>query len=390
MHRLLPFLAFGVISLPETAFATLAPFIRSSMQLTEAQIGVVGGALMMGTLLATLPLGTLIDRLEVKKGVTFWMMALGTTFFAVAVQSTFGGLYAALLTVGIVRSGILPLVNKFIVVIHKARGRGKALGLIHSAAPIAGLLGALAFPRLAATMGWSSSYVVLAVLSLAVGTAFWALFSGHPGADEQRTKSVRKLFSNARPLLRLSILYAVYVSTMFAVRAFLALYLVDVIGFTAVTAGLFFGITQLASVGGRIAWGQLADNLFSTNRAMLLSLNAWVAAAVYMLLSLVTPESSNAWVVFLMIALGASVLSSWGTQSILLVDIVGEQSTAGAIALLMFFVALAGIGGPTLFGLVLEIFDSYSAASRLLGGIAVISAIGFASQKIEPHSATAV
>ena len=390
LTRILPFLAFGVIALPETAYATLSPFIRSSMQLTEAQMGIVGGALMTGTLLATLPVGAVLDKFEVRKAVSLWMIALGTTLFAVAVQSSFSGLYAALLAVGLVRSGNIPLVNKFIILSHKVRGRGTAMGLIHSAAPAAALLGALAFPRIAVTMGWGISYVGLAVLSTAVGIAFWALHSGDSGAGEERIKSMRSLFSKSRPLLRLSILYGVYVSTMFSVLAFLVLYLVDVLEYTAVTAGLFFGVTQLASAGGRILWGRLADNRFATNRALLLSLIAWATAAVYVLLSLLSPQSSTLWVLFLMIALGASVLSSWGIQSIMIVDVVGEQSTAGAFALLMFFVALAGIGGPTLFGLVLEIFESYPVAFRLLGGIAAISAIGFASQKIEPHSATAV
>src|SRR3990170_4967632 len=145
------FATFAVVSLADRAYAPLAPFIRSGLQLSQAQMGYAGGAIMAGTLLGT----------------------LGLSFLALSQQRTFYGLVAGLFVVGSVRSGVIPLVNKMLALRYGAEERGSAMGTVLAGGPLGGLIGALALPFLGQSHGWSAGYRLLGGTAIVLCLVCW-------------------------------------------------------------------------------------------------------------------------------------------------------------------------------------------------------------------------
>ena len=370
------FATFAVVSLADRAYAPLAPFIRSGLQLSQAQMGYAGGAIMAGTLLATLPLGALIDRTNTKRSLWLIVGALGLSFLALSRQRTFYGLVAGLFLVGSVRSGVIPLVNKVLALRYGAEERGSAMGAVLAGGPLGGLIGALALPFVGESQGWSAGYRLLGVTAIAIGLVCWRALPAL-GESSRDSSGSGTRGDHRRRLLALSLTYSVYVMTLYVVRSFLTLYLVDVVGVSPVLAGAFYALAQVAAVGGRVLWGVLADRFMATRRSWSLALNSGWTAVALVLLSLLSPESSPWAVAGLMVIWGLGVKSSWAIQSAVLADQARDGSVARSTAMLFFFMGFTGILGPVAFGSLLEATGSYFLGFRVFAGVAAASAAVF-------------
>ncbi len=341
-------------------------------------MGIAGGAMLAGLFVTVLPAGAIIDRVGSRLALGAIMTALGLAFIGVASQQSFWGLVAALFIVGLVGSGVKPAINKTIAIRYAREQRGTTLGLIEAGAPMAGLVGALVLPAVALAIGWNVGYRLIGVAALLSAFVCWVLI---PTVQFRRENS-RPLFHfvlrNQGTFLILSATYALTVSAVMAARVFLTLFLVDIVNLTAIVAGFYFALTQASAAGGRILWGILADRHFAQNRTGLLSLNTWLSAVSFALLSVLSAKSTPLMIAFVMLLLGISILASWGIMSVLVVDMAGEDSTASATSVILTLMVIAGVLGPIIFGIVVDLTDSYQLALRLFGGVLVLSAVLFA------------
>ena len=163
------------------ALILLAPFIRSNLGIDESQFGYFMSALMLGTLLTTLPIGSLLERCSTRWAFGTMMTVTGIGLFLVAYQSTFHGLIAALFFVGILRAGIVPLTNHVIAEYFASGQRGSITGFIFAAVPLGGFLGALVLPALGETFNWGAGYQLLGIVALIGGILAWILLPREKG-----------------------------------------------------------------------------------------------------------------------------------------------------------------------------------------------------------------
>ncbi len=358
------------------SLSLLAPFIRSELGIDKSQFGYIVSALMAGTMLTTLPTGALIGRLNISKAFTTIMTAMGLALFVVSGQDSLFGIMAALFLVGLLRTGITPLVNRVITEQFDRNQRGAIMGFIYAAVPLGGFLGAIVLPALGEFIEWSVGYRLLGSVALLGALITWKFTPKDMSLPHNNQPAFGLIFFRSRVFLILSLSYGLYALSM-ASEAFITLYLVDVVKISALIAGMFYGIIQVTGVGGRVVWGILSDRYFSNNRWWLLAATNWLSVISLILLTLLTPQSPWWTIAAIMILIGISAASSWGMLCTLLGDVVGIGSIAIATATIFFITNIADVIGPVLFGGTLQRTNSYQTAFSTFMCFAAFSALIF-------------
>lgn len=366
--------ALCIDALTVRSIALLAPFLRSGLNISVAQFGYVIGSLTLGTLLVVLPVGSLSDRVDARKFFPIILIGVGLGFFIVSIQTAFAGLLAAMFVLGIMRAGIIPLVNRMITGRFERAQRGATMGIIYAAVPLGGFLGAVVLPALSEAYTWNTAYRVLGIIAIAGG---WLSRNRiPPDSSVSTTHLVKQDRSSLRSkgFLILAAVYGLYALSLSA-DGFVTLYLVDVVAISAVAAGVFFGLIQLTGIGGRVFWGVLADRVFYNNRWWLLAIVNWLTVVAFILLTRLNSSSASWMIAVVMILIGLSVASSWGILSTVLGDVVKISSIAIATSVIYFITNIADVAGPILFGSALESTQSYQKTLTLFMGVAVFTAL---------------
>ena len=378
-------LALGVDAIAVRSMSLMAPFIRASLHLDDGQFGFVFSALTAGTLISALPAAALLNRLRPNRAFGAIMAVLGLALLIVAWQTAFIGLIAALFFVGLVRTGIIPMVNRVIMEQYDASQRGASMGVIYAAVPFGGVVGALLLPAIAQLLGWSAGYVLLGGVALLGGLVAWKLAPKDKASRPTPRLALGLTTIRSRTFMILAATYGLFALSMTA-DAFVTLYLVDVVKISALIAGTFFGLIQLTGVGGRVFWGILADRYFSKNRWWLLAATSWLLVVAFTLLTRL--NSASAWwmIAAVMIAIGMSSASSWGILSTLVGDIVGIESVAIASATVFFVTNITDVCGPVLFSSVHKLAGSYLTPLDLFAGLAALSACIFTWMAQRKHA----
>jgi MFS family permease len=369
-------IALVVDSLAVRSLILLAPFIRSVLGIGADQYGYIPGALMGGTMLTILPLSGILGRVDTRKAFGTILTASGILLFVLAWQVSLIGLIVTIFIYGIVRAGVIPLVNRTVAEQFDPAQRGSINGLIFAAVPLGGFLGALVLPAIAQHFNWVAGYRLLGTLALVGGLVTWLLLPKDHAAypTNQPRAGLRSFLS--KPFIVLCLAYGLFDVSMTA-ETFITLYLVDVVKISAVIAGVFFGLIQLTGVGGRVFWGILADRYFRKNRWWLLAFTTGLTALSFVLLISLNPKSPYWLIGLAMIGFGVSAASSWGILCTLVADVVGIGAVAAATATIYFFTNIADSTGPVLFSNVLKLTHSYQNALSIYTAIAIMTSMIF-------------
>lgn len=152
------------------AFLTgaLGPELRPALGMSDAFFGVAVGAFFLGAAVGSVVLGRLGERLGPRRMIT---VALLTTASASVLIATVVGsgwtLMACLSVAGTANSASQTAVNTLLSTGTDPGRLGLAVAIKQSGMPGATLLGGLAVPALALTVGWRWAYAAAAVLAVA-------------------------------------------------------------------------------------------------------------------------------------------------------------------------------------------------------------------------------
>jgi MFS family permease len=142
-----------------------------------------------------------------------------------------------------------------------------------------------------------------------------------------------------------------------SLTTYLVTFLHETLGFALVAAGLVMAVSQMAGVGGRIAWGYVADRFLGARRTLiLLALLMAVAAVATAFLS------PNLPLPVLMLVLGVFGASAIGWNGVYLAEVARQApagmasvATGGTLAVTFLGVVI----GPAAFGALSGAVDSY-------------------------------
>jgi predicted MFS family arabinose efflux permease len=257
-----------------------------------------------------------------------------------------------------------PLTPASSHVIRDLRGSA-ALAFIVSvrqtSVPLGGVLAGLIVPPLVLANGWEATCVVLGLCAASAGAVTGL---GMPLIRRETTRGARTESSSSvfgairfvwhRPrVLALSGMSLVFGAMQLILSSFLVIYLTAAAHLDLVTAGALLGVSQVAGVLGRLAWGFLADRV--RPRRVLAVIGILIAFASA-LAGLFSPNWPIAWITAVVILFGATA-SGW--NGVFLAEIMREVEP-GQVSLVtggsLVFTYFGVLVGPPLFAAMATLF----------------------------------
>ena len=297
-------------------FSVLAPEFANLTGLNERDFGISVTFFFLGTALSSPFSGVLVQRLgSVRTLVVIKLfMAAG---YLVCLAGTWSALMLAAFLFGIGYGPQGPVSMAVVTQRTPSDRRGLFLSIRQAGQPFAAAVGARILPPLMAFAGWQAGVYGI-VGGLVAGSVFVLLaaplFRLRHTSDPVGTRarfSLVSLLSGVAGLLRvpqglrlLWIVGFVFAITQISIMVFTYLYLLEVVGLSAIAAGIFLSNQQLASMLGRPVFGWLCD--VTGRSGYVLAVIALMIVATILGLLAVTVTTPTWLLVVLAIATGLS------------------------------------------------------------------------------------
>jgi len=355
---------------PAFLAGALGPELRSSIGLTEGFFGLVIGGFFAGSALGSIGLGRLGERLGARRMLTLSLLTTATVTALVAGLVRSGeALIVALAIAGFANSGSQTAVNKLLSQSIDPKRLGFAMAVKQSGMPGATLLGGLAVPAIALTVGWPFAYAAASVL--AVTALFLVLRFAPDDGPEATAAAVENSTPTAEVLTSQSALIAAAVAAGFSAAAagtlgsWLTSSATDA-GWSTGAAGVLLAVGSISGIATRLVLGWRADRTTSLpmrTAAIFLAFGALGAL-------LLAPRVEWAHAIAAVVAFGAGW--SWPALFNFAVVRANPGAAAQATGITQTGVYIGVFSGPIVMGQVVErasyaVGWSLVAASMLIG-----------------------
>ena len=374
------------------AFAVLASPLIDDLDLSRAQLGLIGSLNpLIGATSAPLT-GRLTDRIGARRSVVAVLVLSALCMALSAAARNPWGLALAAAVGGIPQGWGNPATNNLISSRVAVGRRGSVTGIKQSGVTLGLFLSGATMPVMASAWGWRVSMavfaVVFAILAIAVG--------GTLGPDPARPERVHPSIAPAtdrQPLDPFIVRLALYALLMGAaggaVGRFFPLFAEESVGFSTETAGLLVAVGGLLGIGARVMAGRWAEERIAPTR--LLGLLSVVGAGYCVLLAVVT--TSTRALLLLSPPLNAVGVAAWNSVAMLAIIMFVSTSKSGrasGIVMAGFFGGIT-ISAP-LAGLAVDAWGTYqpvwlAAAVLNLASSALMLTSGAAGRERESRAA---
>lgn len=382
--------AYLIVFLSRLCVGPLAPFLKQSFDLSNAQIGGLTSATAVAYAPTLIFAGWLADRIGVRRALLIGTAITGACIGAVALAPSYPVMLVLLACSGFGCGFIYPTAVKAIMVWFPARERATAVGVNQAAVNVSGMLGAAIMPALALAYSWRAGFVFAAGLAFAVFAV--ALFfyrdprpgespveaaperatmfeveQGLPGVtgDEAADRAALRpgflAVIRSRDILLLGFAAMFLCMIEFAALAHLVLFLHLSWTYSVVAAAGLLALCQAAGALGKPLTGLASDRLLGRRRKAPLLALACLAGIACAILAVIGPgQTGLLWTALLMLGVGAV---GWGGLFSTLAGETAGPAAAGAAAGVTGAIDNLGIFiGPPLFGYIVDRTGSYAPA----------------------------
>lgn len=367
--------------LPVFLLGGLAVQVRDELGLSEAGLGLAVSTFFAASALMSVPGGRLSERMGAERGILFGAVNSLLALAGVALVASSLPLLLLCMVIGGLGNGVTqPAANLALARQISSTRQGLAFGFKQSSIPMATLLGGLAVPLIALTVGWRWAYAGGAAFASLL--AVWAWSRG-TSANRVRTRSGVVERDQLRALLRLAIAGGLASAAVNSLGAFLVLWGVTA-GLDPGTSGLMFAAGSAFSIVVRISLGGVADARPISALAIMGGLLIAGAGGFALLATGALP-----WAYLLGTLLGFG--AGWGWPGLFTLAIVRTHSEAPAAAtgVTQAGVYAGGVAGPSLFGLVVQGASYQAAWAAGAVALALAAALVFTGARSDHAPATA-
>ena len=291
--------------------------------------------------------------------------ALSALSIALAVRN-WGALTAALAVAGVANALGQPAASRLLARSVRRNRQGIAFGVFQSSKPVAGLLGGLAVPGIALTVGWRWAFVLSAMLSLA---SMLIVPRTETEPDHQSPSS-----GTGKLPFRVAAMLVTGMALGFGAVKVFGTFLVDAgvdAGIAPATAGLVLAGGSALAITARLFVGHRADR-GNGEHLRTVTMMLLVGAVGFGLLAVQRPLMMIAGTV--LVAMGA-----WGYNGLFYLSVTRllRDSPAAVSGVMLAGSSVGGVIAPVLFGVVAERY-SYSWAWPIVAGWTVLAAVAIA------------
>lgn len=357
-------LAATVGPLPAFLTGALATQIRDDLHFGAAALGLAVGSHFACAAVASAPLGRVSERLGAGRALRTGSVASGLLLLGAAGLSRSWGLLVVFLAAGGVANALIqPAANLFLARIVPERRQGLAFGIKQSAIPAGTLLGGLAVPAVALTVGWRWAYVCAAALAFLASATV-------PDRQDGVSESPAARPRISEPQLGLmSVGVAFGAAAAGALAGFLVSGAVDS-GVEAGPAGVLLSAGSLIGISVRLSAGAWLDRRGGPplRTVTLMLLGGAIAYAVM--------SAHEAWLYVAAVPLAFGAGWAWPGLTNLAVVRLRPQAPGAATGVIQIGTYLGAVLGPLVFGVVVDT-TSYTVGWLLASVWALVGAGAF-------------
>jgi MFS transporter, FSR family, fosmidomycin resistance protein len=363
------------------ALPPLFPLLRQELGASYTELGLLVTLLNVSTGMAQVPAGILVDRFGARRLLLLGLAIMGLAMGALGFAQSYGLMLVLVAIAGIGNSVFHPADYAILTASVDRGWLGRALS-IHT---FTGNLGFMMAPAtmiaLAALLGWrgallaSGALAFLALGAMLAGAGLLRDENAGRGRNERAARGTpvagpRLLFS--APLLLLFLFYVLSATFTSGIQSFSVTALNGFWGTDLAIANLTLTAFLVASAGGVLLGGLLADR---TERYVLVTVCAFGAAALLMLVVGVVPLPAA--LVLALFALIGLIQGSVRTSRDMMVRTVTPPGSTGRVfAFVMTGLNVGAAITPVLFGLLLDLGEPQLVflllSAFLVAGAAVI------------------
>jgi predicted MFS family arabinose efflux permease len=361
----------SVCALPPFLIGALAVQISASLSIDPGRLGLVVSMYFLSSALGSVHLSRVAGNLDALQVMRTGCLLIGVLLGMLALaRSSWLPLAAIMTAAGLCNTWTQPAVNQYLADQIPRRRQGVAFGIKQSSVPITTIVGGLAVPGIALTVGWRWAMVAAMIVCALIGVCIPAgrsvqsrvlprlMHRTDDGPGELLAESLVSLTSGDRARLSM-----VSVATAFAVGAGSALPVFAVSA--AVASGLTPGVAALVAAAGggaavlvRVVVGNHVDRRSPTPLTVAAVMLAAGAAGFAIL------AGASQWEPRILPAvIVVTFAAAWGWNGLLNLAVVQAYPSNAAIATGITGVggSVGGVVGPLVFG-VIAAHASYSAA----------------------------
>jgi len=362
-------LATAAGALPGFLTGALGVQLQGDLGFDAAGLGGAVAGFFAASALGSGPAGVLAERIGPRRTIYVGTIATAVVLIGVAVTvRTWVHLVIALVLAGAFNALIQPAVNALLINDAAEGRRGLAFGIKQSGVPAATLVGGMAVPLLALTVGWRAAYLAGAGVAILAACAVPGSASGGVApkqAEHEQQQEPRRSRAVLSPWL---LLLAIGTGIGSAAGSVLGIFVVPgavAAGVTPGAAGWLLTAGSLTAISVRVALGRRADR--GGGRLPVVARMMALGAIGFALLSLSQP-------VVLAVGVLLAFASGWGWTGLLNFSIADAhpERAAAATGVTQAGVYTGATLGPAAFGLAASRFDL--SISWLLTGVAMLTA----------------
>ncbi len=248
------FATWGLVFLDRMSVLYLAPYIARDFGLSDAQVGLLAGAVAISWAVSALVFGAVSDRVGRKAVLVPMVVVFSVVSAASGFAQDFRQLLFLRVLLGLAEGPCWSVMMALVEENSSPHHRGRNIGIVVSAAAVIGLAVApVLTTQVAASFGWRDALLIVAVPG-AVLALLIALFIAE--APRARHTTPRPARSQIAALVRLlsyrnlwasALAAAGFMTWLFLINAFGPLYMIEVQHQNGTTAGFLMGAAGLGS-----------------------------------------------------------------------------------------------------------------------------------------------
>lgn len=365
-----PWLSLGVtlaiqaiVSMALLTVPVMAPEAARALGVPTTYMGAYVALAYLGAMASSLASGAAVVRLGAIRisQIGLLLCALGLALCAVPSVPVVA---VGALLVGLGYGPVTPASSHLLARTTSPERLSLVFSVKQTGVPLGGMLAGALVPGLVLLSGWQAALLWVALASGLCAAIAQPLRAGlDADRDPERPLALAHLAQPVRLVLSHPVLAMLALCSFFfsaiqvSLTTYLVTYLHETLGFALVAAGLAMSVSQMAGVGGRIAWGWVADRFLGARRTLILLALLMVAGC------LATAGLGRGMPVVLLLGVlcvfGASAI---GWNGVYLSE-VARQAPAGMASVAtggtLAITFLGVVVGPATFGALSGAFDSY-------------------------------
>lgn len=338
----------------------LLPFIRDDFALNYTQSALVVSAFTLSYGIGQLPAGRLADRIGPRMLVTIGISGVALAGLLVGLSQSYMMMLVFLVLMGLLGGGYHPAASPAISASVEPRNRGRALGVHMIGGSASYFLSPVIAAAIAATWGWRSPFIGLAIPAIGFGILFYLLLGRRVAVKEAEHgtidshKQAPSTLGHLRRLAPFLTLSTFTLALVISIISFIPLFLVDHLGISKEMAAASIALIYSSGFWAGILGGYLSDRL---GRIPVILVPCFVAGPVIYLLNLVSPGWSIA---ALLIIIGMIIYVRSPVSEAYIIDHTSEGNRSTILGI-YYFSSMEGSGVLTpAIGYLIDHFGFYT------------------------------